>query len=327
MDRVHNRWKDYREFVGLYPSQTFFLERLKIELTKPRTVYESLDAMLAQLEKLWEAPAPKTLVDLVEAQLSHRQIGMSDLGPPRFPVDFHLRVATSLRALVEGSAGRPDGERHRADLAVTRLSKYLRPELQRFVLEPWFPNFRKFQNIAVLRCLKRLDDLSGLGEILVARYNHFETFEYLELISRDKDASKRVPGRTFGQYFVDYLDGFKNSQRQELDRSLKYRAMIVVKVMVQGGRPINDALMEDMPEIVCWALTEIGGPEAEDLLLRVMRLNPGNPELLWGVIRGAAGGYMPRANAMALELSTMLIGKKAQLPLLDDDEYTSSPHE
>lgn len=282
-----------------YPSRLFFVDRLRLEVKKVEESGKSLSDVLDQLSVIWTAENREAVLSFVENQIRDRRSG-------RFQDELQQPVADALIYLVQAAEYEAPRHRQSADLAVSRIIKFLDPEHQLEVIAPWFQDSRKFRVGAVLRTLRKIDDLSPWADYLVQVFRMYRLPEVLRLIARTPAAARLIHPLELNQYFQAYITGFK-LERWFPDRSHKYFAMVAAKVLILGEQTIPAELLRSMPEVFSWAIDDIGDPVHEPMLVFLIVENHESPELIWSALRTANRRSMPKALALALEKAESLL--------------------
>lgn len=282
-----------------YPSRLFFMDMLLKEVQKAGESGKSLDEVLDQLRVIWTARNREAVLGQLENHLGRRR-------SIRFPDELQLLVANALSDLVRSAEDLGPGDRQKADLAVSRIIKYLDPPNQLDVIAPWFQESRKFRMRAVMRTLRTVEDLTPYSDYLVRQYRTYPLTEILMLIARTPDAASLISSAELDPYFSAYISSFKTGERFP-NRSNKYFAMIAARVLIIGNQPIPAELLRSVPEVFSWAIEEIGDPVHEPMLIWIIVENHDNPEVLWSAIRTANRRFMPKALARGLETARQLL--------------------
>lgn len=293
-----NTYPESRE----YPSRLFYLDLLYKVVKKAEAAGKTQEELLEMVREIWISPNREAVLSQLEQHLMGRD-------SHRFPDDMQEPVRDALVDLVHSSVGLSKGQRQSADNAVVRLVKYLDPSHQIEVISPWLESTRKFRMNAVLRTLKRVDDLNPFADYLVQQFRQDKYSEYFKLISRTPNAAAQVTSEELQPYFNAYITNFKN-RLHDPNKTTKYFAMIAARTLIIGDRPIPASQMNAVPEVFSWAIEDIGDPQYEPMLTWLIIEHPSNPEVLWSAIRTANRRFMSSSLVRGLEAAKELLANE-----------------
>lgn len=290
-----------------YPSRLFYMDLLLKEVQKASEAHKSIDELLDQIREIWTAPDRTAVLHQLENHLGGRY-------DRRFPNDLQVPVADALSDLIRAADDQPRGSRHKADLTVSRIIKYLDPHLQLEVIAPWFRDPRPFRAKTVMRSLARADDLAPVADMLVYYFRTYADTNMLRLVAHTPGAAVQIFPEELNPYFNRYITRYTYGKLPS--RSLKYFAMLAARVLVVGGQPIPSRLFQVVPEVFSWAIEHIGDPDLEGMLIWLITEHPDNPEVLWSAIRTSGHHFMNRALGKALDAAHQLLLKEEGVLLL-----------
>lgn len=286
-----------------YPSREFFTNLLEREVANSAEFGKTLEETLAHLKEIWATPNRGAVLTRLENYIPRRH-------PRQFPDDMQHHVAKALKYLMRVADNQDPGQRHSADLAVSRLIKFLDPKLQLKVVSPWMVSNRKFRMQTVLRTLAVTDNLSHHADHLVRYHRILPSTQTLRLIARTPEAARQMFPEEIDPYMDAYLADFKSGGAFP-DKVAKYHAMLAAKVLIIGEQSIAPDLLRLIPELFSWAIDHIGDPQYEPLLVFLIVENHKSPELLWSAIRTANRQSMPKALERGLEAAKILLKEES----------------